>query len=231
LAILILFFFLKDGRAILRHLGAILPLSLKQSDRLVLCVSQTLEANVHGVFAVALVQGILLFIGFLLFGLGSPLLWAFVGAFFSMIPVAGTGVVWVPAALSLCLSDRVPQGIGLAIWGFVVVGYADNIIRPLVVGSRARQHPLLVFFAMIGGILAFGLVGLLLGPIILASTFATIDLLREEFGMRSMTGSFLENQPVNRAMQVKTLEKSRTPRRTKLSPRRNAERHKSRLAE
>jgi len=185
LAILILFFFLRDGEALIRHVTGLLPLTLKQSDRLVLAVSQTIVANVHGVMAVAGVQGILLFAGFWIFGVQSPLLWAMMGAFLSMIPFVGAAAVWVPVTLTLLFASHVGKGIGLAIWCMVVVANADNIVRPLVVGSRARQHPMLVFFAMIGGMRAFGILGLLLGPIILAVTMATIDLIREELGLKT----------------------------------------------
>lgn len=185
LSILILFFFLRDGEALIRHVTGLLPLTLKQSDRLVLAVSQTIVANVHGVLAVAGVQGILLFIGFWIFGVQSPLLWAMLGAFLSMIPIVGAAAVWVPVTLTLFFSAQVGKGIGLAIWCMVIVANADNIVRPLVVGSKARQHPMLVFFAMIGGLRAFGILGLLLGPIILAVTMATIDLIREELGLKT----------------------------------------------
>lgn len=184
LAVVILFFFLRDGDALIRHVTGLLPLTLQQSDRLVLAVSQTIVANVHGVLAVAVVQGSLLFLGFVMFGVASPLLWAMTGAFFSMIPLIGTGIVWVPVVLTLIFSEQMGKGIGLALWCMVIVGNSDNIVRPLVVGSRVRQHPMLVFFAMLGGIRAFGILGLLLGPIVLAITMATIDLLREELGLK-----------------------------------------------
>lgn len=183
LAILILFFFLRDGNALLKHITGMLPLTLTQSDRLVRAVSQTIIANVHGVLAVALVQGSLLFLGFWMFHVTSPLLWAMLGAFFSMIPILGTGIVWVPVSLTLLFSGEKGLGIGLAAWCLVIVGNSDNIVRPLVVGSRARQHPMMIFFAMIGGIRAFGLIGLLLGPIVLAIALATIALIREELGL------------------------------------------------
>lgn len=186
LAVVILFFFLRDGDALIRHVTGLLPLTLKQSDRLVLAVAQTIVANVHGVLAVAAVQGTLLFLGFWMFGVASPLLWAMMGAFLSMIPIVGAAAVWVPVCLTLLFSGEMGKGIGLAAWCIVIVANSDNIVRPLVVGSRVRQHPMLVFFAMIGGIRAFGILGLLLGPIVLATTMATIDLLREELGLKSM---------------------------------------------
>ncbi|MCC6356762.1 MAG: AI-2E family transporter [Verrucomicrobiae bacterium] len=184
LAVVILFFFLRDGEALIRHVTGLLPLTLKQSDRLVLAVAQTIVANVHGVLAVAAVQGTLLFLGFWMFGVGSPLLWAMMGAFLSMIPLVGAAAVWVPVCLTMLLTGSLGKGVGLAAWCMLIVANSDNIVRPLVVGSRVRQHPMLVFFAMIGGIRAFGILGLLLGPIILAITISTIDLLREEVGLK-----------------------------------------------
>lgn len=188
LAVVILFFFLRDGEALIRHVTGLLPLTLKQSDRLVLAVSQTIVANVHGVLAVAAVQGTLLFLGFWMFGVASPLLWAMMGAFLSMIPIVGAAAVWVPVCLTLLFSGEMGKGIGLAAWCMIIVANSDNIVRPLVVGSRVRQHPMLVFFAMLGGIRAFGILGLLLGPIVLAITMATIDLLREELGLKAAAG-------------------------------------------
>lgn len=186
LAVVILFFFLRDGEALIRHVTGLLPLTLQQSDRLVLAVAQTIVANVHGVIAVASVQGTLLFLGFWMFGVDSPLLWAMMGAFLSMIPIVGAAAVWVPVCLTLLFSGEMGKGAGLAAWCVIIVANSDNIVRPLVVGSRVRQHPMLVFFAMIGGIRAFGILGLLLGPIVLAITMATIDLLREELGLKAV---------------------------------------------
>ncbi len=185
LAVVILFFFLRDGEALIRHVTGLLPLTLQQSDRLVLAVAQTIVANVHGVLAVAVVQGTLLFLGFWMFGVASPLLWAMMGAFLSMIPLIGAAAVWVPVCLTLLFSGDTGKAVGLTLWSMIIVANSDNIVRPLVVGSRVRQHPMLVFFAMIGGIRAFGILGLLLGPIVLAITMATIDLLREELGLKA----------------------------------------------
>jgi len=165
---------------LLRHLAGFLPLSAKQIHKLSDAVARTTVANVHGVLVVAGAQGMLLFIGLWILGVRPAVVWALTGAFCSMIPVLGAATVWVILSIALFLQAHFWKGLILVLWGSLIVSTADNILRPLVVGSHARQHPMLVFFAIIGGLRAFGLVGLLLGPIVVAVTLAVLDLLRDE---------------------------------------------------
>ena len=176
---LVLFFFLKDGKDLTRELIELLPLPQKQSEKIFKGISETVTANVYGVLGIAAIQGALMTIGFLLLGLPSPVMWGIVTAFASMVPLVGTAVVWIPAALYFVLKGAYAKGIIMAVWGGVLVGTSDNIVRPLLVGTRVKLYPLVIFFSIFGGAQAFGLVGLILGPVIATMLIAITKTLRE----------------------------------------------------
>ncbi len=134
----------------------------------------------YGVLAVAFTQGLLLGLAFWVLGLPSPVLWGMTAAIFSLIPVVGTGVVCVPAAVILIFSGHWVKGLILLGWGAGVVGTADNFIRPLVISDQIRLHPLYVFFALLGGVQAFGISGLFIGPMAFALAQSLFTLMKEE---------------------------------------------------
>ena len=107
-------------------------------------------------------------------GLTAPVFWGVVMAFCALLPV-GAGLVWVPAAIWLLLTGNVGRGITLVIVGAAVIGLVDNILRPALLSGRTQLNGLLVFISMIGGISAFGLLGLVLGPVIMATTIGILD--------------------------------------------------------
>ncbi|HEU4389023.1 MAG TPA: AI-2E family transporter, partial [Blastocatellia bacterium] len=130
--------------------------------------------------AVAAAQGTLTSIAFVALGLPSPILWGVVTAMFSLVPMVGSAAVWVPASLILFATGDWIRGLILLAYGAGVIGTIDNIIRPFVMSGRVRLHSLLVFFAVLGGVKAFGILGLFIGPITLAVTMALLEILREE---------------------------------------------------
>lgn len=174
-----LFFLFRDGRAIRRYATHVLPLEPRQIERLFSEVGRSVIANMYGVLAVAAAQGGLTGLAFLVLGLPSPVLWGLVAGLFSMIPLVGPPIVWAPASIYLALSGAWGKAILLAVLGAGVIGLADNFIRPYVVSGRVSLHPLLVFFALLGGAQAFGLMGLFIGPAVVAVTAALAELLRE----------------------------------------------------
>jgi len=175
-----LFFLLRDGEYLGKRVAEALPLSRDQVERLYSGISKTVVANVHGVLVVAASQGSLLSLGFWLLGLSSPILWGLVTAVCSLLPVVGTAAVWLPASIVLMASGHWWRGFIVLAWGAAVVGLVDNVLRPFVISGRAKVNTLLIFFALLGGVNAFGLIGLFIGPIALSVTMALLRMLKEE---------------------------------------------------
>jgi predicted PurR-regulated permease PerM len=175
-----LFFLFRDGSRLKHTLARLTPLPPGAFHRLFADIGRSVLANVYGIGAVALAQGALTALIFTLLGLKSPILWGTVAGLFSMIPVLGPPIVWVPAALFLAASGSWGKAIILAAFGAGVIGLADNFIRPYVISGRVNLHPLLVFFALLGGAQAFGFLGLFIGPATLSVTVAIVELLRAE---------------------------------------------------
>jgi predicted PurR-regulated permease PerM len=174
-----LFFLFREGKAMKDHLGSILPLNPSQVERLFTGISSSIVANVLGCLAVAVSQGLLAGLAFWVLGLHSPVLWGIVTGLFSMVPVIGSAAVWGPAAILLFVTGHWGKGLGLLIWGAAVVGQVDNVVRPYVISQRANLHPLLVFVSLLGGVKAFGVIGLFAGPVILSVTIVVFQMLRE----------------------------------------------------
>lgn len=180
ISIVLLFFFFRDGRKMLRLAAAVLPIRTTQSTRLYLCVRDTLHAIVYGSLAVAVIQGALTGISFWIVGIASPVVWGLVTALCSLLPIIGTAFVYVPAAVMLLFGGHWVKALVLVIWGAGIVHPIDNFLRPLFIGGRTKLSTLYVFFALLGGAKVFGALGLFLGPIILALTVAIFTFLREE---------------------------------------------------
>jgi predicted PurR-regulated permease PerM len=182
-----LFFLFREGKAILRRMGVVLPLSSSQYERLVNGISNTIIATVYGGLAVAAAQGALTGLALWACGIRSPVLWGVVASFFALIPLIGSAAVWLPAALFLILSGHWVKGVLLIAWGAAVVGTVDNILRPYLMGEQMRMHTLLIFFAVLGGVQVFGFLGLFVGPVVLAFTITLLGILRDE-GRTWMSG-------------------------------------------
>lgn len=174
-----MFFLFSSGSTLLRHSKHWVPLPPHMIDSLLAETRQLMFANVYGVLAVAFAQGALTSIGFWFFGLPSAIFWGAIAALFSVVPVVGAGLVWLPAVLYLASTgDFTKAGILLA-WGVLVISMADNIIRPIVLSEGSQMHTGVMFFALLGGIEAFGLIGVFAGPIVFSLAIAFIKLLRE----------------------------------------------------
>jgi predicted PurR-regulated permease PerM len=173
-----LFFFFREGISIRQRLSAMLPLYPNQTERLFTGISEAMIANLYGGLAVGAAQGILTGLSFWVLGLAAPMLWALVTGLASLVPVVGSALVWGPASMLLFLNGHWVKGLILLIWGAAVVGQVDVVVRPYVVSARVKVHTLLVFFALLGGVEAFGIVGIFVGPVILSVTLAVLDMLR-----------------------------------------------------
>lgn len=192
LTMLTVFFFFREGRSLHRRLGALMPLSSAQVEKLFRGIENTIIGTVYGGLVVAVIQGALIGIGLWFFAIPSPVLWGVVAGFFALLPVVGTAAVWVPAALYLLLNGHWVQALILAIWGAVVVAAVDNLLRPILISGRVQMPKLLIFFSVLGGVSVFGFLGLILGPVILAVTKTVLSMLREE--SRKWTRSWREDE-------------------------------------
>jgi len=179
LVVFTMFYLFRDGPALRRALDDMLPLERSQMRDVLGRTREVIYATVNGVIVIAMIQGLLGTFIFAVLGLPSPLLWGVVMFFLSMIPMAGAFLVWAPAALFLALSGNFTKAIVLVAWGVLVVGSIDNVLSPKLVGKRTRLHELLIFFSVLGGIDVFGVLGLVLGPVVVAITLALIEMVRQ----------------------------------------------------
>ena len=174
----LLFYFLRDQRAVLSTLRALSPLSEAEMNGLFSRVADTVYATVYGTLAVAAVQGTLGGLMFWWLGLPAPLLWGLVMGALAVVPVLGAFVVWIPAALFLGLDGSWGKALILALWGGVVVGGIDNVLYPILVGNRLKLHTIPAFMAIVGGLFVFGPSGLILGPVTLTITVLLLEIWR-----------------------------------------------------
>ncbi|MBC7931995.1 MAG: AI-2E family transporter [Rubrivivax sp.] len=174
-----MYYLFRDGAGIVRGLPAVLPLEAAQSEEIFARTKEVIGASVYGVLVIAAIQGALGGLAFWMLGLPSPLVWGVVMAFFSLIPMAGSFVVWVPAALYLAATQQWWKAGFLVFWGAIVIGMVDNFLRPKLVGEKTKLHELFIFFSVLGGLQVFGVLGLVLGPVVLAITLALFDVVRQ----------------------------------------------------
>jgi predicted PurR-regulated permease PerM len=179
IALFVLFFLLRDGDQMMATAVRLIPITPERRGQLVDHVAAVTRAVVFGSLLTALVQGVLVGIGFALVGLPSPVVFGAVAAVASLIPFVGTALVWVPAVGVLFLQGRWVAAIFLAAWSVAVVSSADNVVRPLFISGRAQISTLPVFLGLIGGLSAFGPIGLVVGPVVVALTLALLRFAEE----------------------------------------------------
>jgi predicted PurR-regulated permease PerM len=176
LSVLSMFFFFRDGERFAARLKELLPMSEEFKHTLTARLREVTEASIYGGVLVAAVQGILGGIIFWATGLPSPIFWGTVMAFLSLIPIVGPYLIYLPAAVILMVSGSWIRGIIVLVLGIVVVSQSDNLLRPMIVSSRTKIHTLALFFSILGGLKVFGLLGIILGPVIASVVFAFIEI-------------------------------------------------------
>lgn len=174
-----MYYLFKDGERAVAVVRDMLPIDRDRGKRLVARTGDIISASVYGVVVIAILQGTLGGLMFWILGLPSPLVWGVVMIVFATIPMLGTFVVWVPAAIFLAVTGHWIKAVVLTAWGAVVIGMVDNFLRPRLVGQRAQMHELLIFFSVLGGLQVFGVLGILLGPVIVAIGLALLDAFRD----------------------------------------------------
>ena len=177
-ALFTLFFLLRDGDTISRQLRDRLPFPQRESQRLMDQVADLITASIGAAAIVAAAQGAIAGLAFWLLHLGSPVFWGIVTAVCSLLPVVGATVVWVPAGIGLLLSGEITRGVIMLFVGAFGISMVDNILRPILLTGKTSLSGLVMFFGLVGGGVAFGLVGLVIGPIILVITPQILDSLR-----------------------------------------------------
>ncbi len=178
--LLSLFFFFKDGAAVVHWFLEIIPMERAHKEHLAQRLYETVTAVVRGAVLTAASQGLLAGLGFALAGAPVPVFLGFAAAFAALVPPVGPTLIWLPVALYQ-LTQSKAAGIFLLIWGALVVSTADNFLRPILIGSKAKLPFLLLFFGILGGIQVYGFLGLILGPLLIAMTLAFIQIYREEY--------------------------------------------------
>ena len=178
IALLLLFFFLRDREEMLRALRGLLPLSMEEDAIMFKRVGDTIHAVLYGTFAVALLQGTLGALMFWWLDLPAPILWGCAMAALAIVPMVGSALVWGPAALYLLFEGEPGKAAILTVWGVLVVGLIDNLLQPALVEGKLHVHLVPIFISIVGGVYAFGTVGLIIGPVILAVALALLDIWR-----------------------------------------------------
>lgn len=173
-----MYYLFRDGDKIVDKLPDALPLKREQSEAIISRTREVVGASVYGVVSIAALQGFLGGIAFWILGIPSPLLWAVLMTFVCMIPMLGSFLVWAPLAIYLGVNGYWARAITLALWGGLVISLVDNFLRPKLIKNQTRLHELFVFFSVLGGISVFGLLGIVLGPVILAITLGLLQTFR-----------------------------------------------------
>ena len=172
----LLFFLLRDGKALSAQAARALPFKPEHTQRLIKQFATVVRATVKGNVLVALVQGALGWLAFSVLGISGALLWGAVMALLSLLPAVGAALVWGPVALYLFSTGAIASSLGLIAWGVLVIGLVDNVLRPILVGKETRLPDYLVLIATLGGLSVFGLNGFVIGPVIAAIFIVVWDI-------------------------------------------------------
>ena len=176
-----LFYLLVEPDRVWLTVRPFIPFSIENADRLKQRFKDVATSTLIGTFATAVVQGIAVGLAFAVVGLANPLFWGVVTVIVAILPVVGSGLIWGPGAIALAIENRYGAAIALVVWGIIVVGNIDNVIRPMVFRRWARIHPFVTVIGAFAGLRYFGLLGLLIGPLAISYFFELIRMYREEY--------------------------------------------------
>ena len=164
----VLFFMLRDAPEMARGVRRLLPFGSERNVQMLGLIQDIVSTSVTSTFVIAIIQGIVGGLAFLLLGVQGALLWGVLMAVLSFLPLVGSTLVWAPAAIALALSGHVVKGVILALVGILIMGNVDNVVRPLMLSGRARMSTLVLIISLLGGVSAFGFIGIVLGPVVAA---------------------------------------------------------------
>lgn len=173
-----IFFLLRDGPVFISKIRDYLPFSEEQKDRLATVVKDIIISTLYGGVVVAIVQGTIAGLAFYFLDVPSPVVWGVATFITSFIPFIGAAGIWAPAAGYLLLTGNILNGLILALIGVFGISLIDNILKPIIIGGRTKMPILIIFFSVLGGIKLFGLIGLIMGPLVIALFVSVIEILR-----------------------------------------------------
>lgn len=183
----ILFYLLKDGEVLFKRFREMMPLKSSHKKKIVKKVKDVSQAIIYGHILTAVVQGLFAIIGFYFFGVSSPLLWGIILIIVSIIPFVGAPFIYVPISLLMIFDGMRSanqiifwKGIGLLVYCILIVSSIDNIIKPKITGDKANINPAVILLGLVGGIALFGVVGIIVGPLVLALTLTFIEIYENE---------------------------------------------------
>ncbi len=181
LVLFVTFYLFTDGSAMAAKILSLSPLPERTNRRIKREMLISLRATMRGTLVLALLHGIMAGLGFGLFGVPLAVFWGSVMTLSSVVPLVGTALVWLPAGIYLMVTGHTASAIGMMIWCLASAIVLDNLVRPRLIGKHANLHPLLTFFSVLGGLSVFGVVGLILGPLVLAVLLSLLGVYERHF--------------------------------------------------
>ena len=183
-----LFFLFRDGERLYRGLRDVIPMDPGHKDAIFSVLYQTLSAVTQGMVATAVAQGVLTWVALWSLGLPYTAFLGVVAGFLSLIPFVGAAGVWIPCTIYLAASGDLVRAIILLVYGSLVISMVDNVLRPLLIGGQTRLPTLFLFFGILGGVQTYGVLGIFLGPVLLAIVIAFIRIYQEQFSTVEVDG-------------------------------------------
>jgi predicted PurR-regulated permease PerM len=185
----LLYFFMRDGTKLLDGLVHALPFGDERERHLLERFAAVSRATIKGSLVVGIAQGAIGGILFAVLGIGAPVLWGVVMALLSIVPAVGPALVWLPAAVILIINGSLIKGIVLIGVGALIIGLVDNLLRPLLVGRDTKMPDYLILLSTLGGLTAFGIAGVVIGPIIAAFFLSVWEMAEAEYANPPDPGS------------------------------------------
>lgn len=181
------FYLFKDGPNLIENLKCLMPFTKKNQTKIFKKFDDTLYAVIYGSIIIAIIQGILATIGYYVVGLSAPVLWGLLTAVSALLPLIGTPLIWLPASLMLIFqgystgdTNILWKGVGLLLYGILVISTIDNLLKPRIIGKRSNIHPVFILIGVLGGVIYFGFIGLIIGPVIFGLLLTFLEMYKEE---------------------------------------------------
>ncbi len=172
------FFLFKDGPGLLSKSKDYMPFNEVQKERIAKQIKDMIVSTVYGGVIVAIIQGILGGMAYAFMGIEAPVMWGMAMSVMSFVPLLGTFAIWGPTSLYLVIGHNYTQGIGLFLFGVFVISMVDNVLKPLIIGGRTKMPTIIILFSVLGGIKLFGVIGLIMGPLITAVFISVFEIFR-----------------------------------------------------
>lgn len=177
ISLLTMFFMIRDAHFMEKGIVEFIPLPEEVTKDILARMAATVRSVFNSIVVVSLIQGALAGLAYWVAGVPGVLVWTLVTTVMCMVPLIGAPGAYVPIALSLVIQGKVAQGVGVGLFGFLVISQIDNLLKPLFISTGAKLHPIPVFFSLLGGVLVLGPVGLMAGPMLLTFLMAVFEVL------------------------------------------------------